>query len=74
MFYKKTDSGQEVIKKSLGVFEEVKKELEVGIALCDDEECDLDAQMKELAERKASISNTKKQAKSVKHNIEQMLK
>lgn len=70
----KKDDGRNVIEKSLDVFQKVAEELEQGIALCDEEACGIDEQMKVLGDEKALLMQSKAKATRVKANILQMLK
>lgn len=70
---KKQVDGRELIDKSIGVFNKVAEELEQGIALCDEEECGLDEQIRVLSEEKASLRSRKIKAEKVRNNILQII-
>lgn len=70
---KKNDDGQSVIDNAVSVFENVKNDLNDGIALCNTEEADINEKIKALEVKKASVLSSRTKAQAVCRNIDSML-
>lgn len=74
MFGKKKLDGENLIGDALSIFEDVSKKLDDGIALCDTEEAEINAEIETLDKRKSSILAIREKAKTVQRNIGQIFK